>query len=61
MELWVQQRQQNLIEDRLVLLTHPPVITYGARTPPEELPAQGRSPLSRLIEAVRRPTTAPVS
>jgi lipoyl(octanoyl) transferase len=42
---WVRQRQDGLIEDRLVLLTHPPVITYGARTPPEELPAHGSIPL----------------
>jgi len=42
---WVQQRQDGLIEDRLVLLTHPPVITYSARTPPEELPAHGSIPL----------------
>ena len=42
---WVRQRQDGLIEDRLALLTHPPVITYGARTPPEELPAQGSIPL----------------
>jgi lipoyl(octanoyl) transferase len=42
---WVRQRQDGLIEDRLVLLTHPPVITYGARTPPVELPAHGSIPL----------------
>jgi len=42
---WVAQRQDGLIEDRLVLLTHPPVITYSARTPPEELPAHGSIPL----------------
>jgi lipoyl(octanoyl) transferase len=42
---WVQQRQDGLIEDRLVLLTHPPVITYGARTPPAELPSHGSIPL----------------
>jgi lipoyl(octanoyl) transferase len=42
---WVRQRQDGLAEDRLVLLTHPPVITYGARTPPEELPTQGAVPL----------------
>jgi lipoyl(octanoyl) transferase len=42
---WVQQRQDGLIADRLVLLTHPPVITYGARTPPVELPSHGSIPL----------------
>lgn len=45
MRLWVEQRQQGLIEDRLVLLTHPPVITYSARTPPSELPSHGTVPL----------------
>ncbi|TCO53099.1 lipoyl(octanoyl) transferase LipB [Actinocrispum wychmicini] len=42
---WVRQRQEGLIGDRLVLLTHPPVITYGARTPPAELPRHGKIPL----------------
>lgn len=45
MDHWVRQRQDGLIEDRLVLLTHPPVITYGARTPPEELPARSLIPV----------------
>jgi lipoyl(octanoyl) transferase len=45
MSEWVRQRQDGLIEDRLVLLTHPPVITYGARTPPAELPLSGSIPL----------------
>jgi lipoyl(octanoyl) transferase len=45
MEHWVRQRQEGLIEDRLALLTHPPVITYGARTPPEELPARSEIPM----------------
>lgn len=45
MRLWVEQRQQGLIEDRLVLLTHPPVITYSARTSPSELPSHGTVPL----------------
>ncbi|MFD1048641.1 lipoyl(octanoyl) transferase, partial [Kibdelosporangium lantanae] len=42
---WVRQRQDDLIEDRLVFLSHPPVITYGARTPPAELPEYGDVPL----------------
>lgn len=42
---WVGQRQNGLIEDRLVLLTHPPTITYGARTPPAELPSHGTIPV----------------
>jgi lipoyl(octanoyl) transferase len=35
---WVEQRRDGEIGDRLVLLGHPPVITYGTRTPREELP-----------------------
>jgi lipoyl(octanoyl) transferase len=42
---WVRQRQDGLIEDRLVFLSHAPVITYGARTPPAELPKYGDIPL----------------
>ncbi|MBE1463970.1 lipoyl(octanoyl) transferase LipB [Kibdelosporangium phytohabitans] len=42
---WVEQRQGGLIEDRLVMLTHPPTITYGARTPPAELPSHGDVPV----------------
>ncbi|MFC7979801.1 lipoyl(octanoyl) transferase LipB [Streptomyces cinereoruber] len=38
MKGWVESRHAGAIPDRLVLLTHPPVITYGSRTPPEELP-----------------------
>ncbi len=42
---WVGQRQEGLIEDRLVLLTHPAVITYGSRTPRHELPTHPSIPL----------------
>lgn len=45
MDRWVQLRQEGLIGDRLVLLTHPPVITYSARTPRHELPAFSTVPL----------------
>ncbi|MCS4255711.1 lipoyl(octanoyl) transferase [Rhodococcus erythropolis] len=45
METWVRERRAGLIADRLVLLTHPPVITYGARTPRNELPMQTGIPL----------------
>lgn len=38
MRTWVAQRQQNLAEDRLFLLSHPPIVTYGPRTKPEDLP-----------------------
>jgi lipoate-protein ligase B len=36
---WVAERRAGRAPDRLFLLSHPPVITYGARTRPEELPA----------------------
>ncbi|GHH73811.1 hypothetical protein GCM10018793_13260 [Streptomyces sulfonofaciens] len=42
---WVARRRAGEIGDRLVLLTHPPVITYGARTPPAELPVGSPVPL----------------
>ncbi|MFI5610542.1 lipoyl(octanoyl) transferase LipB [Amycolatopsis sp. NPDC051903] len=45
METWVRQRREGLIADRLVLLTHPPVITYSARTPRHELPRETTVPL----------------
>ncbi|MCO5999818.1 lipoyl(octanoyl) transferase LipB [Actinoallomurus sp. WRP9H-5] len=45
MSEWVRQRQSGLIGDRLVLLTHPPVITYGSRTPRHELPIRSSIPL----------------
>jgi lipoyl(octanoyl) transferase len=45
MREWVRQRQEGLIRDRLVLLTHPAVITYGARTPEHELPRDTSIPL----------------
>jgi lipoate-protein ligase B len=35
---WVLERQEDRAGDRLFLLSHPPVITYSARTPPDELP-----------------------
>ena len=36
---WADERRAGTAPDRLFLLTHPPVITYGRTTPPEELPA----------------------
>ncbi|MEV5976392.1 lipoyl(octanoyl) transferase LipB [Streptomyces sp. NPDC052114] len=48
---WVEQRRAGAIGDRLVLLTHPPVITYGTRTPPDELP-RADSPIP-LVEVDR--------
>ncbi|MEV7192748.1 lipoyl(octanoyl) transferase LipB [Streptomyces sp. NPDC093510] len=48
---WVEQRRAGTIGDRLVLLTHPPVITYGTRTPPDELP-RADSPVP-LVEVDR--------
>jgi lipoyl(octanoyl) transferase len=37
---WVAERQADTEVDRLFLLSHPPVITYGARTAAEDLPAE---------------------
>lgn len=42
---WVELRRAGLAPDRLVLLSHPPVVTYGVRTPPEDLPAAGTAEL----------------
>jgi lipoyl(octanoyl) transferase len=36
---WVEERIEGTAEDRLFLLSHPPVITYGPRTSPDDLPA----------------------
>jgi lipoyl(octanoyl) transferase len=35
---WVVERRDGAVGDRLFLLSHPPVITYGARTPAADLP-----------------------
>jgi lipoyl(octanoyl) transferase len=35
---WADERREGLAGDRLFLLNHPPVITYGARTPAADLP-----------------------
>jgi lipoyl(octanoyl) transferase len=35
---WVAERRDGVAGDRLFLLSHPPVITYGARTPAGDLP-----------------------
>jgi lipoyl(octanoyl) transferase len=51
MQGWVDQRRAGLIRDWLVLLTHPPVITYGSRTPPDQLP-RADSPIP-LVEVDR--------
>ncbi|WP_089250327.1 lipoyl(octanoyl) transferase LipB [Asanoa hainanensis] len=39
MREWVDQRRSSAAPDRLFLLSHPPVITYGRHTPTEDLPA----------------------
>ncbi|MEU0530472.1 lipoyl(octanoyl) transferase LipB [Amycolatopsis tolypomycina] len=39
MRTWVEERQQGLAEDRLFLLSHPAIVTYGPRTDPADLPA----------------------
>ncbi|RZI53361.1 MAG: lipoyl(octanoyl) transferase, partial [Pseudonocardia sp.] len=51
MREWVQDRRAGKICDRLVFLTHPPVITYGSRTPKQELP-RADSPIP-LVEVDR--------
>src|SRR5690606_3627349 len=38
MDGWVAERRSGLVGDRLFLLSHPPVITFGRNTRPEELP-----------------------
>jgi lipoyl(octanoyl) transferase len=38
---WVEERRAGVAPDRLFLLTHPPVITYGKLTPPADLPSAG--------------------
>lgn len=38
MTTWVAERRAGTAPDRLFLLTHPPVITYGRTTAPSELP-----------------------
>ncbi|MCU1645460.1 MAG: lipoate-protein ligase [Nocardia sp.] len=35
---WVLQRRAGTVGDRLFLLEHPPVVTYGRRTEPADLP-----------------------
>ncbi len=40
MQAWVEERQAGTAEDRLFLLSHPPVITYGSRTAATDLPAE---------------------
>ncbi|NUT96185.1 MAG: lipoyl(octanoyl) transferase LipB [Saccharothrix sp.] len=38
MEGWARECREGRAGDRLFLLTHPPVVTYGPRTPAEHLP-----------------------
>jgi hypothetical protein len=38
MRSWVGECQAGAAGDRLFLLSHPPVVTYGPRTRPEDLP-----------------------
>ncbi|GHJ38384.1 lipoyl(octanoyl) transferase LipB [Streptomyces sp. TS71-3] len=42
---WVARRRAGETPDRLTLLTHPPVITYGSRTPRAELPVDSPIPM----------------
>lgn len=38
MRVWVEECQSGIAGDRLFFLSHPPVVTYGPRTPPADLP-----------------------
>ncbi|GAA0979330.1 lipoyl(octanoyl) transferase LipB [Nocardiopsis tropica] len=49
---WVEERQQGLAPNRLFLLTHPPVITYTARTEADQLPDPTRSDIA-LVQTGR--------
>lgn len=40
MKTWVEERTEQTAGDRLFLLSHPPVITYGQRTSLADLPAE---------------------
>jgi lipoyl(octanoyl) transferase len=40
MKTWVEERQDGTAGDRLFLLSHPPVITYGPRTSLADLPPE---------------------
>lgn len=40
MQTWVEERQAGEAGDRLFLLSHPPVITYGPRTSLDDLPPE---------------------
>lgn len=40
MRAWVEERQAGEVGDRLFLLSHPPVITYGPRTSLADLPPE---------------------
>ena len=44
MARWVAERQAGQEPDRLFLLTHPEVITYGKLTPPSDLPSSDEIP-----------------
>jgi lipoyl(octanoyl) transferase len=41
---WVKERQDGVVGDRLFLLSHPPIVTYGSRTAPEDLPSSLQLP-----------------
>ena len=45
---WVEERRAGRAGDRLFLLSHPPVITYGPRTDPADLPADLGVPVQEI-------------
>ena len=60
MRQWVAERQADTVPDRLVLLSHPPVITHGPRTDAADLPADLGVPTVLVdrgpVDIVRWPT-----
>ncbi|MEV6302041.1 lipoyl(octanoyl) transferase LipB [Actinoplanes sp. NPDC051861] len=47
---WADERRAGTAPDRLFLLSHPPVITYGRRTPPDDLPGTLSSIPTALVD-----------
>ncbi len=53
MEGWREERRDESAPDRLFLLEHPPVVTYGRRTDPGDLDRLSRSGAIELVEVDR--------
>ncbi len=50
MQTWVAQRRDGLAGDRLFLLSHPPVVTYGPRTSLDDLPVEAAAIPTVLVD-----------